>query len=213
MRLVPGDPRERIAEKQLMVKVDPGQHRGLGASDRGGVQPAPQADFQHRHLHAGAHEVVEGQRGGGFEDRGVEPREEGAESVHPVGQVILGDAAAVHPDALAQGAEMRGRIESRPDAVGLEHGRHHGRGGALAIGAADLDQPHPALGIADGVEQALDRLQPRPHARHLPASQREEPGHGFAIRHGAGWTGPVPKKARMRRSVSRSSRRSTTMSS
>ena len=73
---------------------------------------------------------------------------------------------------------------------------------ALAVGAADLDERVAPLGVAERVEQRLDALEARAHARVLAAAQGEEPGHGLGVRHASGRGGWSAKKARRRRSVS-----------
>ena len=157
-------------------------------------------------------EMVQGKGGQRIEHGRVEPRDEGAESVHPVGQIGLGNAPAVHLDALAEVDEMGGTVETHVAARGLDNRCEHGGHRPFAVGARDLGQGHRALWIADGGQERLDAVEAGTHARDLAAPQPGDSGHGLPVGHGACWGRPE-KKATMRRSVSRSSRRSTTMSS
>src|SRR6516162_2965638 len=107
---------------------------------------------------------------------------------------------------------MRGGVEADAATGRLEDGREHGGYRALAVGASDLDQGHGALGIAHGLQKRLDAVEAGTHPGQFPSPQPRDAGHGLPIGHGVGWGRPA-KKAMIRRSVSRSSRRSTTMSS
>src|SRR5439155_15551967 len=153
----------------------------------------------------------EGGSGQNAGNGGAARGEQGGQGSAPRREISLGNRAAVDANALADIEEVGRGVEPDPAAGGLEGCRKHGAYGALAVGAGDLDEGHGALGMARRLEQRLDALEARTHPGHLAAPQPGDAGHGLAVGHGVGWDGPA-KKARMRRSVSRSSRRSITRS-
>ena len=209
--LLRGDLLDGVAEVGLMVEVDAADDFHGGTAHGGRVEPPTHADLEHRHLDALAGEVIEGERGQRLEHGRVEAGDQGTERLDPVGEISLGNRAAVDANALADIEEVGRGVEPDPAAGGLDGCRKHGAYGALAVGAGDLDEGHGALGMAHRLEQRLDALEARTHPGHLAAPQPGDAGHGLAVGHGVGWDGPA-KKARMRRSVSRSSRRSITRS-
>src|SRR5712691_8040383 len=210
-RLLRGDGLDGVAQVGLVIEVDAAHDLDGRAAHRGRVEPPPQADLEHRHLDSFTGEVIKGECGQRLEHGRVEAGHQGAERFHAVGEIGFGDRA-VDANALADIDEVGRGVEPDSAPRGLEDGRQHGAHRALAIGAADLDQGHRPLGVARRLEQRLDALEAGAHPGHLAAPQPGDAGHGLAVGHGAGWDGPA-KKARMRRRVSRSSRRSITRSS
>src|SRR5712692_1986206 len=95
------------------------------------------------------------------------------------------DRRAAHTDALAEGDEVRRGVEADTVAGRLEDRREHGRDRALAVRAADLDEPVAPLGMAQRAEQRLDPFEPGAHAGVLAAAQGGEAGDRLDVRHGA----------------------------
>src|SRR5262249_16237481 len=120
-----------------------------------------------------------------------------------IGDVVLADRLAVHADPLAERDEVRRGVEPDAAARGFQDGRQRRRDGPFPVGAGDLDQLVAVFRVAERSEQGFDALEAGAHARVLAAPEREEPRDGLAIGHESA------KNASSRRTVSRSSRRST----
>jgi len=162
---------------------DARDHRDLRRAHRRRVEAPAETDLEHRHVDGFAGEVVEGQRRRRFEHRRVEPRHQRPEGLDAVDHAVFGDGLSVDADALAERDEVRRGVQADAVASGLEDRGEHRRHRALAVGAADLDQPVPLLGAAQRVEEPLDPVEPLAHARVLAAPEGEQPGDGLGVRH------------------------------
>ena len=166
-----------------MIEIDARDHRDLGHPHRRRVEAPAETDFEHRHVDGLAREMVQRQRRRRLEHRRVEARHQCAERLDAVDHAVLGNGLAIDADTFAEGDQVRRGVEADVVAVGFQDGGEHGRHRALAVRAADLDQAVSLLGTAQRVEQALDPLEPRAHARVLTAPERLEPGDGLGVRH------------------------------
>ena len=193
-RLLRRDRGERRPEDLLVVEVQARDHRHRGHADGRRVEPAAEPHLEHRDVHRLTREVVERERGRRLEHRRVEARDERAERLDAVHDTVLGDRLGVHADALAERDEVRRRVEANAVTGRLEDRGEQRRHRALAVRAADLDEPVAPLGMAQRGEQCLDALEPGTHACVLTAAQGGEPGDRVGVRHRrvspAGTAGP-----------------------
>ena len=182
---------------------------------RGGVEPAAEADLEHRHVHAARARSGRARARCAASNTVASSR---ATSVPSASTPSTKSASAIgRPSTRMRSRkwrEVRRGVEADAAARGLEHRGEHGRDRALAVGAADLGDGEGAARAARCASSSASmRSRPGRMPAMLPAAQREDAGHGLAHTSWGRRGGATAKKARMRRSVSRSSRRSTTRSS
>ena len=149
--------------------------------------------------------MIERERGRRLEERGVEARDERAEGLDAVHDVVFGDRPAVDADALAKRDEMRRGVEAGAAARGLEdRGEHRATIEPLPLVPPTWTSVKRLLGLPERVEQRLDALEARAHARRARrrAGARSRATR-LGVRSGGGPSGRWPaKKARRRRRVS-----------
>ena len=142
-----------------MVKADVAQHGGLRrADDVGGVEFAAHAHLAHHDVALAAGKPREGDGGdhlklGGLLEDAVG---QGLDLLGDLAQLLVGDHLAVdlhplvEPDDVGRGVQA-GAVAGLP-----QHRGHHGAGGALAVGAGDVDELQRPLRVAHLVQQCAD---------------------------------------------------------
>ena len=130
----------------------------------GSIQPAAQAYLQHGPLDAVFREILERQRGHHLEGRdlrdGFDGRLAAIEQRHQVG---LSHQPAAQPDALAEGVEVGGGVDSGVVTGRAQDRLHHHRSRAFALGAGDMDAPEAVLRAAQPFEHLFHAAQVERH--------------------------------------------------
>ncbi len=146
-----------------MIEIDGRDRRSDGPDDVGRIEPAAEADLDHRDLHVRPAKQLERQGGRGFEERrrGLQ-RALRAELLDRLADVAGGAAhrrgvhgPSVDDEALGQIDEVRRGIAGRSVAGAAERRVDHGRDRSLAVGAGDVNRPERALRVAEASEQRL----------------------------------------------------------
>ena len=152
-----------VTEPVGVIQIDRGDHRDIGIDDVDRIQPAAQTDLQHRHIQRGPAEQVQRRKGAEFEigqryltASGLDPLERG----HQGGIIRV---LPENPHALVVIDQVRRGERAGTLPGGAQHRLEQRDGGALAIGAADRDQPprrrrctHPAPDLAHAIQTQLD---------------------------------------------------------
>jgi hypothetical protein len=154
----------------LVLQADRGDQREDRLADVRGVQPASHPDLDHRQIDLLSREREEGGGGDGLEV-GRLLRRRPYDPVQIGSEVFLGDAAAVDPDALADGFQVRRGVEAHLPAGGPGHGGEEGRGRALAVAAGHEDRAKPELRIAQVGAETAEAVQAEPHAQPFEARE------------------------------------------
>ena len=142
-----------------MVQADGGDSAAEGGGDDvGGVGVAPHPHLQADQVHPLGGKPQKGDGSVDFKLAGVEALSlhRIADGLHPLGeggQGGGGDHLPVDLKALAELEDKGGDISPHPVSGGLQGGGHHGGGGALAVGAGDMDAAQPVLGVAQPAHQ------------------------------------------------------------
>ena len=105
----------------------------------------------------------------------------GLDELGDLGKLAVGDVLPAHAHPLVEADNEGGGVQSHLVARLLQDGRQHGRGGALAVGAGDMDELQGVLGIAQSGGQLNGPLQPG--AAALPAGGVDEI-KGLGVGHG-----------------------------
>ena len=160
-RLLRGDLLERVAQQGRVFQPDVGDDAQDRHDDVRGVEPSPEPRLDHGHLDIALREVIEGHRGGHFEERQLRFDHLVVVLVHEVHHLLLGDHFAVNADAFAEVLQV-GRGEE-PCAVSrlLEHRGDDVGYGAFAVGAGHVDREEVPLGVAQVAAECGDTLQSR----------------------------------------------------
>ena len=145
------------------------RHRRDHAGERlrhhvGGVEAAAEADLQQQHVGRALGEEVEGGGRCHLEEGDGRPVVDPLAMLQRGGELgLVHEAAAAfgaEPDALVEAHEMGRGVDVDALAGRLQHRAHEGDGGALAVGAADVDHRRDAvLRPAELLQQGLDPLQ------------------------------------------------------
>ena len=145
--------------------------------DIGGIEPAAQSDLEQQHVGGMACEQQEGGGGGDLEHRDRRAGIGALAVLEHVAELLVGGqpsaAGGAEAEALVEAHEMRRGIDMNALTAGLEDRAHESDGGALAVGAGDMDhRRQSAFGMAERGEQA-----PHPVEREIDAfgMQRGEP--------------------------------------
>ena len=167
--LLPRDLGDRLAEVLLVVQGDRGDHGDVGIGGAGRVPGPSHPGLDHRDVHGGGGEGLEGHGGevleigqarpaGGLGLR-VHDLREGLHVAIGLHEALVVDGGAVDRDPLGGRAQVRAR-----GAAGAQPGlaqdplEDPGRGG-LAVGAGDADRPIGVLGVAHQPHDPLDPAQ------------------------------------------------------
>src|SRR5581483_268333 len=183
------------------------------------VEPAAEADLEHRGAHLVLREREEREDGRHLEEGERDAGALGCAS-HPLDALcdaLARDLRAADADPFGEVHEVRRGVEARDDAGFAQDGVHHRRGGALPVRARDEHRRIALLRRADGGERRADALELQvPAERHL---ERVEVGDRVLVRHRNPLRPSYPDagvrvRTRSRRPrVERRSRRWTTASS
>ena len=176
-RLLGGNGLHGIAQLGGVVQADVGDDHRLGGGDGvGGVQAATHAGLQHHDVTVPTAEELQGHTGDQLKLGGVLLHLVGQPS-HPGrdgGQLVSGDLRPVHRHPLFKVVDVGGSVQARGIASGGEHRGQHGRRGALAVGAHNVNELELLLRVAHGSQQL-------PGARKAGAAA--QPGKGVDILH------------------------------
>ena len=176
-RLLPGDGLHGVAQLGGVVQANVGDnHRLGGRDDIGGVQAATHSGLQHHDVTAPTEEELQGHTGHQLKLRGVLLHLVGQPS-HPGrdgGQLVSGDLLPVHCHPLFKVMDIGRGVQARGVASGGEHRGQHGRRGALAVGAHNVNELELLLRVTHGSQQL-------PGARKAGAAA--QPGKGVDILH------------------------------
>ena len=169
--LFSGDGCQRGAQIGGVVQADSGDDGGdRGGNDVGGIQAAAHAHFDDGEIRRLFLEIKEGHGGFNLEARGLgmpvpdHGFRRQADLFSHGNQGGIGNGPAIQPDAFVEGFQGWGGVEAHPVTGAGQDGRGHGGGGALAVGAGDVDAPQVLLGIAQIMEEGADGFQPQLHA-------------------------------------------------
>ena len=178
-----------------MVQAHRGDHADLRGHHVGGIQTPAQSDLDHADVDAILRETLEthgrqvleqGRRPGigiGGVGNMVRP--------HGVGQLresVPGDRLPIPPDALAEGVQVRRRIETGGISGRPGDGLHHGGRAALALGSRHVHHSPAPVRVAHARQQSLhvaqvvDSLLPRLRGRRtLVVDQAQQPGDRILV--------------------------------
>ena len=161
-----------------VVQADVAEHGGLRGGDHvGGVKFAAHAHLAHHDIAVVPGEIGEGDGRDHLKLRRV--RVQGVRQRADLGrdfaQLVVGDLLAVHLHALVEPDQEGRGVQARAIARRPEDAGHYGTGGALSVGAGDVDELHVLLGIPHQRQQRPDALQSRDAAA---------PADGVDIRQG-----------------------------
>ena len=112
--LLPGDRIEGGAQVGLVVEVDARDDLHVGPPHGGRVEPAAETRLEHRHVDAFPHEVVKGKGRQGLEHGRIQPHDLGAERLHPVREIGLGNRQPADTDPLAKIDQVGRGVEADP---------------------------------------------------------------------------------------------------
>ena len=159
-----------VAQDLRMLQTQVTDHRHLrGVDDIGRVQLAAQAHLQRHNVTLVPGKIFHGDdryqlklRGMVLHGLGV-----GLHIFRNVGQLLVGDVLPVHIHPLIEAEDVGRGVKAGAVARLTEDGRGHGGGGALAVGARDVDKFQLLLRIPQPAKQLLGPGQARDGA--LPA--------------------------------------------
>ena len=154
-----------VAEELLVVERDLGDHRDQRIGDDvGGVVAAAEAHLEQQVVRRVIGEELEGGGGGDLELRdrragiGVLDRDQHLDQLVLVDETAAARRADAH--ALVEAHEMGRGVDVHRLAGRLQHGAQEGGGGALAVGAGDVDDRRQAqVGTAELVHQDRHAVQ------------------------------------------------------
>ena len=163
--LLIGDLLERVAEKLGVVDRDAGDDGGERMIDHiGRVQPAAEADFQQQHIGRMAREQQQADRGGDLEHGDGRAGIGALAFLQRRAELLVGHqhafARLAQAEALVEAHQMRRGIDVHALAGRFQDRAQEGDGGALAVGAGDMDHRRQlALGMIERGEQPLDAIE------------------------------------------------------
>jgi hypothetical protein len=157
---------------------------GCGGQDVGGVQAPAQARFDHAGIGGHARKREEQRRRGHFKEAGRQVRLGRVERfLEQVGQHGIVDQPAGQADALVVAHQMRLGGGVNTQALRFEHEAQVGAGGALAVGAGNVEHRRQAiLRIAQPRAEFAHGVQPQPPLRQRQCAQPVKLGlHGRVV--------------------------------
>ena len=157
-----GDLLQCVAQHLRVVKADVAQHGSLGsADDVGGVELAAHAYLAHHDVAPAAGKPREGNgrdhlKLGGLLENAVGQR---LDLLGDGAQLVVGDLLAVDLHPLVEADDVGRGVQAGAIARLPQHRGHHGAGGALAVGAGDVNKFQRPLRMTHLVQQGADTLQ------------------------------------------------------
>ncbi len=146
-----------------VIDADVGDHRHLRLAHVGGIPAPEQTHLDHSHIDGDVGEPTE--RGGtdGFEVAGVHAgdRLQIGDCRHLLGELVVADRLAVAADALVEAFEVRAGVGTHRQTVRHQQPGDHLRGGALAVGAGDVDDGVGQLRVAHRCHQGTHAIERR----------------------------------------------------
>jgi hypothetical protein len=187
--LLSRDQRDRVAQELGVVERHRRDNGGERALDHvGGIEPAAEAHFEQQHVGRVAREQQKRRRGLDLEHGDRLRPVDGLAFPQRPSEVIIGHqhaaTLAAEPEALVETDEMRRGVDVDAQRRGFEDRAHERDGGALAVGAGDVDHRRQApLGM-------IERLQDAPHAVERQVDQlrmklQQAPNDGIDLAHDA----------------------------
>ncbi len=107
---------------------------------------------------------------------GVHQHQERQQVLVLLGELLLRDVDPAHREPLADGHEVRRRVQARREPVRTREFGRHARGGPLAVRAGDVDRRIRQLRVG---EQRREREDPRQVGHHAALTASLELGDGF----------------------------------
>ena len=184
--LLGGDLLERVTQQGRVLEPDVGDDAQDRHNDVRRVESSPEPGLDHRYLDVALCKVVEGHRGGHFEERQLQSDHLVVVLVHEVHHLLLGNHFTVHADAFAEILQVGRREEARAVAGLLEHCGDDVRHGPFAVGAGDVDREEVPLRVAQMAAECGDAFQSRFVGRSARvfvkpgATKRETRGFGYS---------------------------------
>src|SRR3989338_2298622 len=174
--LFPCDPAECAAKVLLMVEADVCDDGNFRRDDIGCVEAAAHAGFDDGGVNLLPGKKEKCKRSGELEECGREPvlLGEGAYAAGESGELAVRYLLPADPDTLAEADEVGAGVEADAHAGCLEDARGERGGGALAVGACNVDAPEFPFGVAQELHQPLHCFQPQPDAEALEAVEVAE---------------------------------------
>ena len=158
-----GDLLHRAAQILGVIQSDAAQHGGFRRGDDvGGIELAAHSHLAYHDVAVSAGEPGEGDGRDHLKLRGV-IRHGVRQRPHLLrhgAQRLVGDHLAVDLHPLVEPEDIGRRVQTRSVACGAQHGRQHGTGGALAVGARHMDEFQCPLRMTQLLQQRIDALQP-----------------------------------------------------
>ena len=132
-----------------------------GINDVGGIQRAAKAHLQHHDLTFLLGKIEHPQRRddlklGGHILHGISG---GLYLLHQSHQFFIRDLHPVDLDALVEAVDEGRGVQAHPIACGLQAGRHHGGGAALAVGACNMHESELFVRVAQCGQQGAGTCQ------------------------------------------------------
>ena len=149
---------QRVAEVLPVFEGDVGDDRDKRDDHVGGVQPAPQAYFQHGNIRLLPLKMEEGHCGEEFEIAHGLPNAP-FHRFRAGYDFLAADHTAVDSDPFPKIDQIRRGVKPGPEPRrGQQRGRHR-RHGAFAVGAGDQHGGAALLGIAEPLQEGADRIE------------------------------------------------------
>ncbi len=144
-----------------VVDADVGDHRYLGIADVRRVPPSEQADLDDSDIDGNVGEPAVRGAGDGLEVAGADTRDqfEVCHRGHLLGEVVVADRLTVAADPLVEPLEVGAGVGTDAEPLGHQQPGDHLGGGALAVGAGDMDDRVGELGVAHRVDQAAHAVE------------------------------------------------------
>ncbi|OQC21953.1 MAG: hypothetical protein BWX70_03198 [Verrucomicrobia bacterium ADurb.Bin070] len=177
-----------VAQPITVIQPDARDHRDQRRDDVGRVEPSAQPGFQHGQPDTRLAEKDERDGGEAFKEGGFRSvrlhfqREHGLLDLAGGGlQHGIFDRGTIEQVALVDAHQMRRGVAGDRIAGGAQDGFAERGDRAFAVGAGDMDDRQVALGVAEAFDQAVDRIEPGPHAETAAFGQTLEKGsHGYS---------------------------------
>ena len=119
----------------------------------GAVQPAAHAHFNHGHIDFGLGKCVKGKAYAHFEKAQLQGAKPWLPGFHKVHYFFGGQFYPLDPNSFCKGNKMGGGVEADPVSCLLEATGEHVGGGALSVGAGDVEGGKTALRMPQGLHE------------------------------------------------------------
>ena len=145
-----------------MVQTDVGDDRHFrGGDDVGGIQQTAHAALQHDDIRLLPAVILKGDGADQLELRGRVRHAlcVGVDVIDHLHQILVRDLLTAELDTLVEAVDVGGGEHTGPIARGVQNGRGHGGGAALAVGTGDVDILQLPVGVAQHLQELRHPVQ------------------------------------------------------